>query len=146
MHLCFPNKSFIFISSKKSWFKDFYLKILKSAFYKNSDKKNGSAKRTRTSNLSVNSRVLHHWAIAEHYLLFIKREPGYHLLSHTVSHAVPSAVIGLTILFGMGRGVTQKHIITRYKFCQNLRFCQQNFTPQLCWASVLYLLQIFDLA
>ena len=39
--------------------------------------------------------------------------PRNFLLSHTVSHAVPSAVIGLTILFGMGRGVTQKHIITR---------------------------------
>ena len=69
--------------------------------------------------------MLHHWAIAEHYFLFIKREPGYHLLSHTVSRAVPSAVIGLTILFGMGRGVTQKHIITRCMLSQNLRFCHE---------------------
>ena len=56
---------------------------------------------------------------------FLLYQPGYHLLSHTVSHAVPSAVIGLTILFGMGRGVTQKHIITRCMLSQNLRFCHE---------------------
>src|SRR5204863_7170634 len=32
--------------------------------------------------------------------------PGGDLLSHTVSRAVPSALEGLTALFGMGRGVT----------------------------------------
>src|SRR5206468_12407998 len=32
--------------------------------------------------------------------------PGGDLLSHTVSRAVPSALEGLTSLFGMGRGVT----------------------------------------
>ena len=31
---------------------------------------------------------------------------GSDLLSHTVSHAVPSAVSGLTSVFGMGTGVT----------------------------------------
>jgi hypothetical protein len=31
---------------------------------------------------------------------------GSDLLSHTVSHAVPSAVAGLTSVFGMGTGVT----------------------------------------
>ena len=32
--------------------------------------------------------------------------PGSDLLSHKVSQAVPSALEGLTSLFGMGRGVT----------------------------------------
>ena len=32
--------------------------------------------------------------------------PGSDLLSHTVAHAVPSAVEGLTAVFGMGTGVT----------------------------------------
>ena len=31
---------------------------------------------------------------------------GSDLLSHTVSHTVPSAVSGLTSVFGMGTGVT----------------------------------------
>ena len=31
---------------------------------------------------------------------------GSDLLSHAVSHAVPSAVAGLTTVFGMGTGVT----------------------------------------
>ena len=31
---------------------------------------------------------------------------GSDLLSHTVSHTVPSAVAGLTSVFGMGTGVT----------------------------------------
>jgi hypothetical protein len=31
---------------------------------------------------------------------------GSDLLSHTVSHAVPSAVASLTSVFGMGTGVT----------------------------------------
>ena len=61
----------------------------------------GSSKRTRTSSLSVNSRVLHHWAIEECW-------PGDHLLSHTVSRAVPSASIGLTFVFGMENGCYPK--------------------------------------
>ena len=32
--------------------------------------------------------------------------PGSDLLSHTPTHAVPSAVAGLTSVFGMGTGVT----------------------------------------
>lgn len=32
--------------------------------------------------------------------------PGSDLLSHTVARAVPSAVEGLTTVFGMGTGVT----------------------------------------
>ena len=37
---------------------------------------------------------------------------GGHLLSHTVSSAVPSAVQVFTIVFGMGTGVTPKRIVT----------------------------------
>jgi hypothetical protein len=34
------------------------------------------------------------------------KNPGGVLLSHTVAHAVPSALEGLTSVFGMGTGVT----------------------------------------
>ena len=37
---------------------------------------------------------------------------GIHLLSHTVSSAVPSAAEVLTIVFGMGTGVSPKRIDT----------------------------------
>ena len=35
-----------------------------------------------------------------------ENNPGSDLLSHTVTHAVPSAEEGLTTVFGMGTGVT----------------------------------------
>ena len=35
-----------------------------------------------------------------------QNNPGSDLLSHAVAHAVPSAVEGLTSVFGMGTGVT----------------------------------------
>ena len=38
---------------------------------------------------------------------------GGHLLSHTVSSAVPSAVQVLTIVFGMGTGVSPERIATK---------------------------------
>ena len=38
---------------------------------------------------------------------------GGHLLSHTVSSAVPSAACVLTVVFGMGTGVSHKRIATR---------------------------------
>ena len=38
---------------------------------------------------------------------------GGHLLSHTVSSAVPSAVQVFTIVFGMGTGVTPERIATK---------------------------------
>ena len=41
---------------------------------------------------------------------FIKS--GSHLLSHTVSSIVPSAAYVLTIVFGMGTGVSRKRITT----------------------------------
>ena len=36
----------------------------------------------------------------------LELNPGSDLLSHTPAHAVPSAVSGLTSVFGMGTGVT----------------------------------------
>ena len=41
-----------------------------------------------------------------------KLEAGSHLLSHTVSSAVPSAAQVLTIVFGMGTGVSPERIAT----------------------------------
>ena len=41
---------------------------------------------------------------------------GSHLLSHTVTSAVPSAAWVLTIVFGMGTGVSPKRIATE-RFC-----------------------------
>ena len=38
---------------------------------------------------------------------------GTHLLSHTVSSIVPSAACVLTVVFGMGTGVSHKRIDTR---------------------------------
>ena len=43
----------------------------------------------------------------------IKLGAGSHLLSHTVSSAVPSAVQVFTIVFGMGTGVTPERIATK---------------------------------
>jgi hypothetical protein len=37
---------------------------------------------------------------------FYKLIPGDDLLSHTLAHAVPSALRGLTAVFGMGTGVS----------------------------------------
>ena len=41
------------------------------------------------------------------------KDPGSHLLSHAVSSIVPSAVQVLTIVFGMGTGVSPGRIATR---------------------------------
>ena len=38
--------------------------------------------------------------------VLFKNNPGSDLLSHTPAHAVPSAVAGLTSVFGMGTGGT----------------------------------------
>ena len=46
-------------------------------------------------------------------VLQIYYSSGSHLLSHTVSSAVPSAAWVLTIVFGMGTGVSPKRIATR---------------------------------
>ena len=41
-------------------------------------------------------------------------ESGSHLLSHIVSNIVPSAACVLTVVFGMGTGVSHKRIDTTY--------------------------------
>ena len=46
-------------------------------------------------------------------LSYIPIWSGIHLLSHTVSSAVPSAACVLTVVFGMGTGVSHKRIDTR---------------------------------
>ena len=40
-------------------------------------------------------------------------ESGTHLLSHAVSSIVPSAAYVLTVVFGMGTGVSHKRIDTK---------------------------------
>ena len=45
-------------------------------------------------------------------MLLFSLKFGSHLLSHTVTSAVPSAAWVLTIVFGMGTGVTPKRIAT----------------------------------
>ena len=51
--------------------------------------------------------------VANKSVLQIYYSSGSHLLSHTVSSAVPSAAWVLTIVFGMGTGVSPKRIATR---------------------------------
>ena len=41
------------------------------------------------------------------------KKSGNHLFFHAVSGIVPSAVLGLTVVFGMGTGISPKRIITR---------------------------------
>ena len=43
-------------------------------------------------------------------------ESGTHLLSHAVSSIVPSAAYVLTVVFGMGTGVSHKRIGTGILF------------------------------
>ena len=51
--------------------------------------------------------------------------PGIHLLSHIVSNAVPSAAWVLTVVFGMGTGVSPKRIGTG-----NLRVTKVSAQPK----------------
>ena len=44
--------------------------------------------------------------------LFLLCCSGSHLLSHAVSNVVPSAAYGLTIVFGMGTGISHRRIAT----------------------------------
>ena len=49
-------------------------------------------------------------------LSYTPTNPGTHLLSHAVSSIVPSAACVLTVVFGMGTGVSPKRIATRDYF------------------------------
>ena len=59
-------------------------------------------------NCSVSSLYNNHY----HIVMFIIKVSGSHLLSHIVSNTVSSAAFVLTIVFGMGTGVTQTRIAT----------------------------------
>ena len=54
-------------------------------------------------------------------MLLFSLKFGSHLLSHTVTSAVPSAAWVLTIVFGMGTGVAPKRIAT--EIFRVLKFC-----------------------
>ena len=58
-------------------------------------------------------------------LSYIPIWSGSHLLSHTVSSAVPSADQVLTVVFGMGTGVSPKRITTRNVVIQFSLITQQ---------------------
>ena len=76
-------------------------------------------RRAPSETLETTARMQHAKVCGRHSLLPYKQKPanrssrafhlnnaGSDLLSHTLSHAVPSAVSGLTSVFGMGTGVT----------------------------------------
>ena len=51
---------------------------------------------------------------------------GGHLLSHTVSSAVPSAAWVLTVVFGMGTGVSPRRIAARsIEYLMSTRLCRR---------------------
>ena len=56
--------------------------------------------------------------------MIMKKEEnsGSHLLSHTVSSAVPSAAAALTVVFGMGTGVAPQRIATGNLRCLSFPF------------------------
>ena len=51
--------------------------------------------------------------IRKRFAFILLRDSGSHLLSHAVSSIVPSAAQVLTIVFGMGTGVSPDRIDTR---------------------------------
>ena len=67
-----------------------------------------SPSRVRTYDPPVNSRMLYRWAIEDHFY-FVS---GSHLLSRAVSSQVSSAACVLTVVFGMGTGVSHRRIAT----------------------------------
>ena len=58
-------------------------------------------------------------------LLYIKMS-GSHLLSHAVARIVPSAVKVLTVVFGMGTGVSPSRIATGQFYHYNLSISPDN--------------------
>ena len=63
--------------------------------------------RTRTDNLLITSQLL---CQLSHIGIL---DSGDHLLSQAASHQVPSTAQVLTVVFGMGTGVSPERIITR---------------------------------
>ena len=72
---------------------------------------------------------------------FIFLKSGSHLLSHTVSSIVPSAAYVLTIVFGMGTGVSHKRIATG-NFC--IKFLCQFHERIIILLDLLSIHKIFD--
>ena len=72
-----------------------------------------SPSRVRTYDPPVNSRMLYRWAIEDHFY-FVS---GSHLLSRAVSSQVSSAACVLTVVFGMGTGVSPRRIATGNSSC-----------------------------
>ena len=68
--------------------------------------------------------------LSDFHLLFSFWSGG-HLLSHTVSSAVPSAACVLTVVFGMGTGVSHKRIATRsiYSVIRKFDSLNSSFLP-----------------
>ena len=62
--------------------------------------------------MSCKDNSLHQITNKEVFFRNFFKKSGTHLLSHTVTSIVPSAAYVLTIVFGMGTGVTRKRIGT----------------------------------
>ena len=67
-----------------------------------------SPKRIATGNILFSSSFLDLKTLSSIFQI----ESGTHLLSHAVSSIVPSAAYVLTVVFGMGTGVSHKRIGT----------------------------------
>ena len=65
------------------------------------------------------------------YFLFLFLNSGIHLLSHAVSSIVPSAAYVLTVVFGMGTGVSHMRINTRNLLASFLKDSTVSKTPTL---------------
>ena len=81
------------------------------------------------------SRYIFYWLY-----LIVKFGAGSHLLSHTVSSAVPSAAYVLTVVFGMGTGVSHKRITTSKYFAfpwklNNITTLTSSFSLERRWSS-----------
>ena len=81
------------------------------------------------------SRYIFYWLY-----LIVKFGAGSHLLSHTVSSAVPSAAYVLTVVFGMGTGVSHKRITTSKLLCfpwklNNITTLTSSFSLERRWSS-----------
>ena len=70
---------------------------------------------------------------------------GSHLLSHTVSSTVPSAVLVLTIVFGMRTGVSPRRITTR-NLSLSTFLCRKNSLSEFFSGSLIDALPINELA
>ena len=71
--------------------------------------------------------------------------PGNHLLFHPAARAVPSAVDCLTFVFGMGTGVTNQRIVTRF-LVYTLEFFPQSFLKEFSSFKIAHILSLCHLA